>query len=83
MNMDPEKTDKAPAALLSVVKALSEIKRDQLSGDAAGVRFLSIASKPLLDASKCPDFVLDRGHWFGEALEEDDKIDLKAFLKSL
>jgi hypothetical protein len=33
--------------------------------------------------SKCPDFVLDRGHWFGEALSDRDKTDLKAFLKTL
>jgi hypothetical protein len=34
-------------------------------------------------ASKCPDFVLDRGHYFGEALTDQEKMDLIAFLKTL
>ncbi|MCG5077706.1 hypothetical protein [Paraburkholderia tagetis] len=37
----------------------------------------------LLKASKCPDFVLDRGHWFGQALTDDEKRQLKAFLETL
>ena len=34
-------------------------------------------------ASKYPDFVLDRGHWFAETLTDEQKKDLKAFLKTL
>ena len=41
------------------------------------------AGQALLEASKCPDFVLDRGHWFGERLSPDEKRDLKAFLLTL
>ena len=41
------------------------------------------AGQPLLEASKCPDFVLDRGHWFAEGLTEDEKKKLKAFLRTL
>jgi hypothetical protein len=41
------------------------------------------AGQPLVNASKCPDYVLDRGHWFGEALTPDQKRDLIAFLKTL
>ena len=41
------------------------------------------AGQALLDASKCPDFVLDRGHWFGEALQPEEKTDLIAFLETL
>jgi len=37
----------------------------------------------LLEASKCPDFVLDRGHWFAQGLTEDEKNELKAFLRTL
>jgi hypothetical protein len=42
-----------------------------------------------MDASKCPDFVLDKGHLFGETLDPDAtknkqaKEDLIAFLKTL
>ncbi|GHC93652.1 hypothetical protein GCM10007320_44830 [Pseudorhodoferax aquiterrae] len=45
--------------------------------------FLQEAEQPLLKASKCPDFVLDRGHWFAEALSDQEKQQLKAFLETL
>lgn len=45
--------------------------------------FLAEAEEPLLKASKCPDFVLDRGHWFAENLSELEKTQLKAFLETL
>ena len=41
------------------------------------------AGLPLLKVSKCPDFVLDRGHWFAETLSAEQKQQLKAFLKTL
>ncbi|HEX7273971.1 MAG TPA: hypothetical protein VF420_17635 [Casimicrobiaceae bacterium] len=41
------------------------------------------AGLPLLKVSKCPDFVLDRGHWFAEGLSDEQKQQLKAFLKTL
>jgi hypothetical protein len=41
------------------------------------------AGPALMAASKCPDFVLDRGHYFGEALTDQEKTDLIAFLKIL
>jgi hypothetical protein len=41
------------------------------------------AGPALMAASKCPDFVLDRGHYFGEALTDQEKMDLIAFLKTL
>ena len=41
------------------------------------------AGPALLKASKCPDFVLDRGHTFGAELPEDQKRALKAFLMTL
>jgi len=41
------------------------------------------AGPALMATSKCPDFVLDRGHYFGEALTDQEKRDLIAFLKML
>lgn len=41
------------------------------------------AGPALMRASKCPDYVLDRGHYFGEALTDQEKRDLIAFLKTL
>lgn len=37
----------------------------------------------LLKVSKCPDFVLDRGHYFGTTLPDQDKFALIEFLKTL
>jgi hypothetical protein len=38
--------------------------------------------KPLLELSKCPDYVVNRGHYFGTNLGEDDKLALIEFLKT-
>jgi hypothetical protein len=37
----------------------------------------------LLELSKCPDFVVNRGHYFGSNLGDDDKWALIEFLKTL
>jgi hypothetical protein len=50
-------------------------------------KFANLA-KPMLALSKCPDFVVNRGHYFGTgyngepALSDDDKRALIAFLKT-
>jgi hypothetical protein len=45
--------------------------------------FEAEAGSALLKVSKCPDFVLDRGHWFAEGLSDEQKLQLKEFLKTL
>ena len=82
MSMDPE-SPKLPKAVLSLVLAMAEIKKQGLTGDEAYPLFIRRAGQPLLDASKCPDFVMDRGHLFGESLSDTEKQDLIAFLKTL
>ena len=88
MSMDPASKN-VPKALVSLVLAMADIKKKGLTGDAAWEVFKSKAGQPLMDASKCPDFVLDRGHLFGETLDPDPvkndqaKEDLIAFLKTL
>ena len=37
----------------------------------------------LLKVSKCPDFIEDRGHYFGCDLADADKLALIEFLKTL
>jgi hypothetical protein len=37
---------------------------------------------PLLEVSKCPDFVVNRGHLFGTMLQDEDKRALIEFLKT-
>lgn len=83
MNIDPEKTDKVPAAVVALVRAMARIKAENLIGDDAYAVFSKTAGPALMAASKVPDFVLDRGHWFGEKLTTDQKNALIAFLKTI
>jgi hypothetical protein len=83
MNINPE----APAP--NLIRAVSAMLRGILLSrrECNPVRALQVfereAGQALLEASKCPDFVLDRGHWFAEGLTDNDKQALKAFLKTL
>lgn len=70
-------------ALSGAARGILRVRKDGLQGKAALDTFDEEAGMALLRASKCPDFVLDRGHWFGDALTGDEKKDLKAFLKTL
>ena len=36
----------------------------------------------LLDLNKCPDFVVNRGHYFGTDLSQEEKAALIAYLKT-
>ena len=83
MNLDPDKTDKVPAALVALLRASAQIKKQHLIGEEAYQVLSKEAGPALLAASKCPDFVLDRGHWFGEFLTDEEKEALIAFLKTL
>ena len=79
-----------------LVELVIQLKRD-LSDAArerqrrAGARSASpTSSEPLLALSKCPDFVVNRGHYFGTdqfaeepGLSDHDKRDLIDFLKTL
>ena len=38
--------------------------------------------RELLDLSKCPDLIVNRGHYFGSNLPDADKEALIAFLKT-
>jgi hypothetical protein len=83
MNLDPTKTDKVAPALVALLRASAQIKKQHLTEEAAYKVIAEQAGPALIAASKCPDFVLDRGHWFGEFLTDEEKEDLIAFLKTL
>jgi len=36
----------------------------------------------LLSVSKCPDFIINKGHYFGTNLSDEEKDDLIEFLKT-
>jgi hypothetical protein len=84
MNINPEAP---PEVLLDAGTALLRgslmIQARHLKGELALRTFEKEAGLPLMKASKCPDFWLDRGHWFGEALSDEDKHKLIAFLRTL
>jgi hypothetical protein len=83
MSLDPEKTSKVAPALVALIRATVQINKQHLSGEQAYKVLAEQAGPALMAASKCPDFVLDRGHWFGESLTDDEKEALIAFLKTL
>ena len=66
-----------------VVKILARLHT--LGGDATNDQAKTVFGdlvEPLLDLSKCPDFVVNRGHLFGTDLPNDDKAALIEFLKT-
>jgi hypothetical protein len=70
------------------LRALPKGSDGQVSDDDARKVF-SNAVGDLLAASKCPDFVVNRGHYFGTdyfaeepGLSDEDKFSLIAFLKT-
>jgi hypothetical protein len=89
MNLDPAKRDRVGPALIALLRASAQIQKQHLVGEEAYAVIAKQAGPKLIAASKCPDFVLDRGHYFGDVLEEDPtkndeaKEALIAFLKTL
>ena len=69
-------------ALIAINSALRDIHDKNLDDAAAAARLKELVPA-LLQVSKCPDFVTDRGHLFGTGLADDDKRALIAYLKRL
>jgi hypothetical protein len=97
-NIDLDKRDGLIANLWhkrQIAKLLIKIKKDlkALPGDATDEEARKVFANlvdPLLNASKCPDFVVNRGHYFGTdyfreepGLSDEDKQALIAFLKTM
>lgn len=69
--------------LIDSVRVMKDIKRQGLTGDAATERWLeSPVVKELYDLSSCPDFIADRGHYFGTDLPDADKRALIEYVKT-
>lgn len=83
-NLNPKAGHEALAEVMFQVKrTLAEIKIKRLEGDAAKEEMKKQIAPALFKASKCPDFVNDRGHTFGSELADADKLDLIEYLKTL
>ena len=87
-NVDLEQKDKVLAALTKATLALQSLPHG--ATDEEMRRAFADLVDPLLAVSKCPDFVVNRGHYFGTdyfgeepGLSDSEKRALIAFLKTL
>jgi hypothetical protein len=96
LNLLPDTTDpverlnhdkKVLELLIRLKKDLEKLPRDATDEDAK--RVFANAVKPLMELSKCPDYIVNRGHYFGNGypqgekpLSDDDKRALIEFLKT-
>jgi hypothetical protein len=78
-NLDPDfrNTD----VFIKIAQKLIKLKTTNLSRDEAAAEFNRLIPD-LLAANKCPDFVEDKGHYFGTALPDTDKRALIEYLKT-
>lgn len=68
--------------LLKISSALGDIKSQKLEGEAASDRLMALVPE-LYKLNSCPDFVEDKGHYFGTDLPDVDKKALIEYLKTL
>ena len=82
-NLNPD-TDvtKLAGIFLRIKKAVAEIKLRNLDSAAARELMKRDVAPALFAASKCPDFINDRGHEFGSELPDEDKRALIEYLKT-
>ena len=78
-NLEPDfrNTD----VLFKIAQKLIKLKTANLSRDQAAAEFNQLIPD-LLAANKCPDFVEDKGHYFGTDLPDSDKRALIEYLKT-
>jgi hypothetical protein len=72
---------------VKLVKVVVKLKHDlkSLPQDATDEQAIEVFKKDvpdLLSVSKCPDFIVNKGHYFGSNLGDDDKQALIEFLKT-
>jgi hypothetical protein len=65
-----------------ITKALIKIHTLNLSPEGATAELIKSVPE-LLAANKCPDFIEDKGHYFGTDLADNDKRALIEYLKTL
>jgi hypothetical protein len=83
-SLDPESDPANLLALCVKIKtALATITFQNLDAAAARELLRTEVAPALWKASKCPDFVEDRGHYFGSELPDADKLAVIEYLKTL
>ncbi|MQA90739.1 MAG: hypothetical protein GEU90_10950 [Gemmatimonas sp.] len=79
---DANKILRLASLLRSLKNALLEIELRDLEGEAAQAVLADLVPE-LLANNKCPDFIEDKGHYFGTTLEDAEKLALVEYLKTL
>jgi hypothetical protein len=79
---DPEKHRELVRLLPTIISSLRRIRVDEMSDAEAAALLKSDVAPKLLELSKCPDFVMNRGHEFGSELPDEDKRALIEFVKT-
>lgn len=89
-NIDLSEKSKLKKLIFPIIKDLKSLPKDATDEDAKKA-FKNLV-QPLIDVSKCPDFVVNRGHYFGTdylpaaesetPLTDADKAALIEFLKT-
>jgi hypothetical protein len=79
---DPARHRELMALVPALARELAAIRARGLDDAAAAARLRESIGPRLLALSKCPDFVLNRGHEFGASLGDADKLALIEFLKT-
>ncbi len=69
----PAHLAKLTYAVGKLVETVIKIRKQNLKGTAAAHFFMKNVSKSLLAVSKCNDFVVNRGHYFGTKYARDNK----------
>ena len=78
-NLDPDSKHKV--VFVKAAEKLIKLKTTKLSRDEAAAEFNQLIPD-LLAANKCPDFIEDKGHYFGTDLPDTDKRALIEYLKT-
>jgi hypothetical protein len=68
--------------LLKTVGVLKDLKKKGLTGDAATQELMKLVPD-LYKLNACPDFIEDKGHYFGTDLPDGDKRALIEYLKTM
>jgi cytochrome c5 len=66
---------------VKVLEKLIKIKAEKFSSEAAAEELRKLVPE-LIAANKCPDFIEDKGHYFGTDLPDNDKRVLIEYLKT-
>jgi hypothetical protein len=79
-NLNPD-VGELVAIQLKLAQAFIKIKAENLSSEQATAE-LTRAVPELIAANECPDFIEDKGHYYGTQLPDEDKRALIEFLKT-